>query len=149
MQAEALDDVLAREFIRRGGERDARHIGKRSCSCELQILGPEVVPHWLTQCASSMAKRLKSPRSCSEVSWARKRGVVMRSGAAYSSARRPLIISRSTCAASSLLWLELRKAACTPASSSAPTWSCISAMSGLTTTVTPWRRWWRRMAGTW
>jgi hypothetical protein len=42
-----------------------------------------------------------------------------------------------------------RKAACTPASSSAPTWSCISAMSGLTTTVTPRPARWRAMAGTW
>ena len=33
--------------------------------------------------------------------------------------------------------VELRNAAATPTSCSAPTWSCIKAMSGLTTTVTP------------
>jgi hypothetical protein len=41
------------------------------------------------------------PRSCSESSWARKRGVVTRSGAAYSSTSRPLIISRSIVCVSS------------------------------------------------
>ncbi len=44
---------------------------------------------------------------------------------------------------------ELRKAACTPSSSSAPTWSCISAISGLMTSVTPSPARWRAMAGTW
>jgi len=53
--------------------------------------------------------------------WARKRGVVMRSGAAYRSTSRPPIISRSMRWASGALSDELRNAACTPASSSAPT----------------------------
>jgi hypothetical protein len=44
---------------------------------------------------------------------------------------------------------EFRKAACTPASSSAPTWSCISAISGLTTSATPRPSAWRAIAGTW
>jgi hypothetical protein len=45
--------------------------------------------------------------------------------------------------------VEFRKAAGTPASSSAPTWSCISAISGDTTMATPWPARWRAMAGTW
>ncbi len=77
------------------------------------------------------------------------RGVVRRSGAAYSSTSRPLIISRSIFCVSSSVSVELRKAACTPASSSAPTWSCISAISGLTTMATPCSRRWRTIAGTW
>ena len=45
--------------------------------------------------------------------------------------------------------VELRNAACTPASSRAPTWSCISAISGLTTTATPCPARCRTIAGTW
>ena len=45
------------------------------------------------------------------------------------------------------------RAACdkfsTPASCSAPTWSCISAISGDTTMATPWPARWRAMAGIW
>jgi hypothetical protein len=47
--------------------------------------------------------------------------------------------------ASSKLWVELRKAARTPTSASASTWSCIRAISGETTTPVPARR----RAGTW
>jgi hypothetical protein len=40
---------------------------------------------------------------------------------------------------SSKVWVEFRKAARTPTSASASTWSCISAISGETTTPTPSR----------
>jgi hypothetical protein len=40
---------------------------------------------------------------------------------------------------SSKVWVEFRKAARTPTSSRASTWSCISAISGETTTPTPSR----------
>ena len=46
---------------------------------------------------------------------------------------------RSTAAASALLSVLLRKAARTPSSDSAATWSCISAISGEITTPTPGR----------
>ena len=42
-------------------------------------------------------------------------------------------------ALSAAVWLELRKAAATPASRSADTWSCISAISGDTTMPGPRR----------
>ena len=80
---------------------------------------------------------------------ARKRGVRMRSGAAYSSVSRPASSDCSMRRASSPSSVEFRKAAATPSSSSAPTWSCISAISGLTTSVTPCPARWRTMAGTW
>jgi len=80
---------------------------------------------------------------------ARKRAVRMRSGAAYSSTSSPASRLRSMRRASSPSSVLLRKAAGTPASSSAPTWSCISAISGLTTSVTPRPARWRAMAGTW
>jgi hypothetical protein len=72
----------------------------------------------------------------------------MRSGAAYSSTSRPDSSSRSMSRASSPSSVELRNAAWTPLSSSAPTWSCISAISGLTTSVTPRPARCRTIAGT-
>ena len=45
--------------------------------------------------------------------------------------------------------VELRKAALTPASCNAPTWSCISAISGEITMVVPSPALWRTMAGIW
>ena len=123
---------------------------KRSCSTlRPRYSSRKSWPHWLTQCASSMANRLSSWRSCSESSIARKRGVRMRSGAAYSSTSRPERSSRSMAEASWLSSVLFRKLACTPSSSSALTWSCISAISGDTTTVTPRPARWRAMAGTW
>ena len=62
---------------------------------------------------------------------------------------RPLRSSRSVACASPLSSVEFRKPACTPSSSSALTWSCISAISGDTTTVTPRPARWRAIAGTW
>ena len=47
--------------------------------------------------------------------------------------------ARSTACCSGQLCEELRKAARTPASFSASTWSCMSAMSGETTTPVPAR----------
>ena len=79
----------------------------------------------------------------------RKRGVVTRSGAAYSSVMSPRIRRRSTSPASSNDRVEFRNAALTPASCSAPTWSCISAISGEMTSVMPCPACWRAMAGIW
>ena len=110
--------------------------GKRSCSSDRpRYSSRKSWPHWLTQCASSIANRLSRPRSCSESSIARKRGVRMRSGAAYSSTRRPA--QQLALDAPRLVGRRASSSgtpACTPSSSSAPTWSCISAISGLTTT---------------
>jgi hypothetical protein len=143
-QLQPLDDVGAREVVGRGGERHARHAGVALVQhVSARYSGRKSWPHWLTQCASSMANRLSSPRSCRRVELARKRGVVSRSGAAYSSVMSPRSRRFSTALASSKLRVELRKAASTPASCSAPTWSCISAISGDTTTVTPKARRWR------
>jgi len=56
---------------------------------------------------------------------------------------------RSTSCVSSQSSVELRKAALTPASCSAPTWSCISAISGDTTIATPLPARCRAIAGIW
>jgi hypothetical protein len=65
-------------------------LAKRSCSTvSARYSGRKSWPHWLTQWTSSIANKLSKPRACSESSSARKRGVVTRSGAAYSKAMSP------------------------------------------------------------
>ena len=139
-QLQPLDDVGARQRVGGGGERDARHAGIALVQHRQRAVssGRKSWPHWLTQCASSMANSAELAALVQRIELrqearrrhALRRGVQQRDLAARS-------IARSTSGVSSQSSVELRKAASTPASCSAPTWSCISAISGDTTTVTP------------
>ena len=98
-------------------------------------------PHWLTQCASSMANSASGRR-------ARKSSVPSsssRSGETYSSLMAPRARSRLTSRAWSSGRSECSAAAATPCCRIAATWSSIRAMSGETTTPSPGRH----SAGTW
>ena len=85
------------------------------------------------QCASSIAKKAGgAPRSI-----ARNPAVTRRSGATYRTLRRPAIHAAVTRPASSAPSVLLRHAAGIPHCVSAVTWSCMSEMSGDTTTAHP------------
>ena len=89
---------------------------KRSCSTlRPRYSSRKSWPHWLTQCASSMANRLSSWRSCSESSMrqeARRQDALGRRVQQHQPARAQLALDRPTrpgCRA-----CEFRKLACTP-----------------------------------
>jgi hypothetical protein len=92
------------------------------------------------QCASSMARQATRPASISTT-----RPLLKRSGATYSSLRRPSRASRKTWRWTSAASALVMAPAGMPRAVSAPTWSCISAISGETTTVRPSNK----SAGSW
>src|SRR6218665_92288 len=84
--------------------------GERWCSTvSARYSGRKSWPHWLTQCASSIANRLSWRCWYSPSSRPRKRGVFSRSGAAYSSVMAPVCNCRSTSTLSSHPFPELKK----------------------------------------
>ena len=109
--------------------------GKRSCSSDsCRYSGRKSWPHCDTQCASSMANSAMRARSSSS----RQRGVdaAARARRRAGRARRRAARARPRAAAPASS-VELRNAARTPSCCSAATWSCISAISGETTTPVP------------
>ena len=58
VEREARDEVVARLRVGRGRQRHARHAGeaRRAARASCRYSGRKSWPHWLTQCASSMAK---------------------------------------------------------------------------------------------
>ncbi len=137
VEREALDDLGARLRIGGGGERDARHVREALVQQrKLQVLGPEVVAP-LRDAVRLVDREQRDRRRCRAA-----RGNAAWSGARArrraGRARRPAARVRR-CATHSRPASELRNAARTPACVSAATWSCISAMSGDTTTPVPSR----------
>ena len=113
--------------------RCAARAGKRSCSSDsCRYSGRKSWPHCDTQCASSMAN--SAIRDCSSSS--SMRGMTSRSGATYSRSSSPARSARSAAAACSAhpAWNSGRRRA-RRAAASAATWSCISAISGETTSA--------------
>ena len=94
-----------------------RKCGRKSC------------PHSLIQWASSIAS------SETALAPSRDANFAMRSGATYNILSFPLVARSHTAFCSSWLWVLLRYAAGTPRLRMAPTWSCMSEMSGETTMV--------------
>jgi hypothetical protein len=79
---QALDDVGAGVGVGGGGERDARHAGKRSCRMrQLQVLLAEVVPPLADAVRLVDGEQAEQAALVQESSMARKRGVRRRSGA--------------------------------------------------------------------
>ncbi len=110
--------------------------GQRSCNIDKpRYSGRKSWPHCDTQCASSMANR--AIRAWSSKS--RQRSVKRRSGATYSRSSSPARKACSTSRAVRQSCEEFRKAALTPSSSKASTWSCIKAIKGEITTPVPGR----------
>ena len=130
--ASRCDDLGARLRVGGGGERDARHAGKALVqhARAAGTPGRKSWPHCDTQCASSMANSA-SRRAASELEAARRHQPLGRDVEQVELAARAAR-ARSRAPASRVS-VELRNAARTPSSASAPTWSCISAISGETT----------------
>ena len=79
--------------------------------------GRKLAPHWLMQCASSMAIRLRLILRKAAII----RSVINRSGARYRIGTSPAATARQMRTFSSRLWAEFMLAALTPASFSAAT----------------------------
>ncbi len=89
----------------------------------------------LMQCASSIASRCTPPGT--DASASRKAGFSIRSGVAYIRSISPRANAPCRFSRSFLPTVELTYCARTPLDLSALTWSSISAISGLNTSVTP------------
>ena len=119
-----------------GGQRDARHAGEALVQDrQAEVFLAEVVAPLADAMRlvdgeqaeqAALVQRIEHGQEARRQRCARARRRAAPGG--------PSSSSRSMRCASSPVSVELRNAACTPASSSAPTWSCISAISGLTTT---------------
>ena len=142
-QPQALDDLAPRRRVGGRREGDPRHAGKALGEHgEPQVLGPEVVPP-LGDAVRLVDREKRQRHPAEEVEEALGqqplgRHVEQVELAGQRSGARPRAWS----------WpsrLEFRNSAATPSSASAATWSCISAMSGETTTPVPGRR----IAGIW
>jgi hypothetical protein len=149
LQLQPLDDVGAREVVGGGGERDARHAGVALVQHrQAAVLGPEVVApladavRFVDGEQGQLAARAGCPAGSGTAAWSRARAP--RRAGDLAARQPPLDVLR-------LLEGErgIEERGLDPASCSAPTWSCISAMSGDTTTLMPWPARWRAMAGTW
>ena len=124
-----------------GGERDARHVGITLVQHgQAQIVLAEIVAPLADAMRLVDGEQAEQPALVQRIELARKRGVVTRSGAAYSSTKRP----GHHLALDALRVLQrergVEEGGMHAGLFSAPTWSCISAISGS-------RRWPRRDRG--
>ncbi len=136
-ERQPFDDLGPREGIGSGGERDARH-----CRIALvqhrqaEILGPEIVAP-LRNAVRLVDREQRDVRAIDELEAARREQPLRRDVEQIELPRRERALDpRATPAPGSD---ELSAAARTPACVSAATWSCISAISGETTTAVPSR----------
>jgi hypothetical protein len=150
LQLQALDDVGARERIGRGGERDARHAGVALVQHgERAVLGAEVVAPLAHAVRLVNGKQAQLPALVQRIEQRQKarRGHPLGRGVQQGDVAAQQALLHAS--ASSPAQGGVEKAASTPASCSAPTWSCISAISGEITTVMPWPAALARNGGIW
>ena len=113
VELQPLDDLGARRRVGGGGERHARHAGKRSCSTDSpRYSGRKSWPHCDTQCASSIANSA-TVRAIEQLEAARRQQPLGRDVQQIELARREGALDRARSARRSV---ELSAAARTPAS---------------------------------